>query len=80
MVFTATLAKAIEVLAVLLLDIRHLLIEFAEMFRGPIDSTSVYPHEVVKDALALVEVSKLDLVIVAGMDTVSFAEQGLPLI
>ena len=101
-----------EVFAVLFLDTRHRLIEYAEMFRGTIDSASVYPREVVKealrfnagavvlshnhpsgnpepsqadkaltqrlkDALALVEVRTLDHIIVAGSDTVSFAERGL---
>ena len=34
-----------------LLDNRHRLIEFVELFRGTIDSASVYPREVVKEAL-----------------------------
>lgn len=42
-----------EVFAVLFLDTRHRLIEYAEMFRGTIDSASVYPREVVKEALRL---------------------------
>ena len=101
-----------EVFAVLFLDTRHRLIEYREMFHGTIDSASVYPREVVKEALrlnaaavilshnhpsgnpepsqadrvltqrlkealALVEVRTLDHVIVAGADTVSFAERGL---
>ncbi|WP_028731125.1 DNA repair protein RadC [Pandoraea sp. E26] len=40
-----------EVFAVLFLDARHRLIEYTEMFRGTIDSTSVHPREVVKEAL-----------------------------
>lgn len=40
-----------EVFAVLFLDTQHRLIEYAEMFRGTIDSASVYPRELVKDAL-----------------------------
>lgn len=40
-----------EVFAVLFLDNRHRLIAFEEMFRGTIDSASVYPREVVKAAL-----------------------------
>jgi DNA repair protein RadC len=40
-----------EVFAVLFLDTRHRLIEYAEMFHGTIDSTSVYPREVLKEAL-----------------------------
>lgn len=42
-----------EVFAVLFLDTRHRLIEYAEMFRGTIDSASVYPRELVKEALRL---------------------------
>jgi len=40
-----------EVVAVLFLDNQHRLIEYIEMFRGTIDSASVYPREVVKEAL-----------------------------
>lgn len=40
-----------EVFAVLFLNTRHQLIEYVEMFRGTIDSASVYPREVVKEAL-----------------------------
>ncbi|WP_312723394.1 RadC family protein [Stutzerimonas nitrititolerans] len=40
-----------EVFAVLFLDNRHRLIDYVEMFRGTIDSASVYPREVVKEAL-----------------------------
>ena len=39
--------------AVLFLDTQHRLIEYAEMFRGTIDSASVYPRELVKEALRL---------------------------
>ncbi|TMN19372.1 DNA repair protein RadC [Pseudoxanthomonas sp. X-1] len=42
-----------EVFAVLFLDTRHRLIEYAEMFRGTIDSAEVHPREVVKTALRL---------------------------
>ncbi|VVE76453.1 DNA repair protein RadC [Pandoraea captiosa] len=42
-----------EVFAVLFLDTQHRLIEYAEMFHGTIDSTSVYPREVVKAAIRL---------------------------
>ncbi len=42
-----------EVFAVLFLDSQHCLIEYIEMFRGTIDSASVYPREVVKEALRL---------------------------
>lgn len=41
-----------EIFAVLLLDTRHRLIEFTELFRGTIDGASVHPREVVKTALA----------------------------
>ncbi|AIV49264.1 DNA repair RadC family protein [Burkholderia pseudomallei TSV 25] len=40
-----------EVFAVLFLDTQHRLIDYAEMFRGTIDSASVHPREVVKAAL-----------------------------
>ncbi|HFI2215138.1 TPA: DNA repair protein RadC [Pseudomonas aeruginosa] len=40
-----------EVFALLLLDSRHRIIDFQEMFRGTLDGTSVYPREVVKAAL-----------------------------
>ena len=42
-----------EVFAVLFLDTQHRLIEYAEMFHGTIDSASVYPRELVKQALRL---------------------------
>ena len=42
-----------EVFAVLFLDTQHRLIEYVEMFHGTIDSTSVYPREVVKAAIRL---------------------------
>ena len=41
-----------EVFACLLLDNQHRVIGFQELFRGTIDSASVYPREVVKSALA----------------------------
>ncbi|GAB3215693.1 JAB domain-containing protein [Pseudaeromonas pectinilytica] len=66
-----------KVFAVLLLDNQHRLIEYAEMFRGTIDSASVYPREMVKEALALMDVRTLSHVIVAGRDAVSFVERGL---
>ena len=40
-----------EVFVVLLLDTRHQLIEFCELFQGTIDSASVHPREVVRLAL-----------------------------
>lgn len=42
-----------EVFAVLFMDTHHRLIEYAEMFRGTIDGASVYPRELVKEALRL---------------------------
>jgi len=41
-----------EIFAVLLLDTRHRLIEYVELFRGTINGASVHPREVVKLALA----------------------------
>lgn len=40
-----------EVFTCLFLDSRHRVIEFAELFRGTINGASVYPREVVKEAL-----------------------------
>lgn len=40
-----------EVFAVLLLDTKHRVLGFRELFRGTLDSASVYPREVVKIAL-----------------------------
>lgn len=42
-----------EVFCCLYLDNRHRVILFEELFRGTIDGTSVYPREVVKQALAV---------------------------
>ncbi|GKX47813.1 JAB domain-containing protein [Pectobacterium carotovorum] len=42
-----------EVFAVLFLDTQHRLLEYAEMFRGTTDGASVYPRELVKEALRL---------------------------
>jgi DNA repair protein RadC len=42
-----------EVFCCLYLDNRHRILAFEELFRGTIDGTSVYPREVVKQALAL---------------------------
>lgn len=101
-----------EVFACMWLDCQNRLIEYSELFRGTLTKTSVYPREVVKEALrlnaggailahnhpsgipepskadesitqdlkkalALVDVKVLDHIIVAGADTVSFAERGL---
>jgi len=41
-----------EVFACLFLDNQHHILEFEELFRGTIDSASVYPREVVKKVLA----------------------------
>lgn len=45
--------RAHEVFAVMFLDAQHRLIQFDELFRGTLTQTSVYPREVVKQALAL---------------------------
>ena len=37
----------------LYLDNRHRVLRFDQLFRGTIDGTSVYPREVVKEALAI---------------------------
>ena len=101
-----------EIFSVLLLDTRHRLIDYVELFRGTINGASVHPREVVKlalarnaaalvlahphpsgspepsqadelitrrlkEALALVDIAVLDHVIVAGGETVSFAERGM---
>jgi len=41
-----------EVFACLFLDNRHRVISFEKLFRGTIDGASIYPREVVKEALA----------------------------
>ncbi len=42
-----------ELFCCLYLDNRHRVIQFEELFRGTIDGTSVYPREVVKQALSV---------------------------
>ncbi len=42
-----------EVFCCLFLDNRHRVLSFDELFRGTIDGTTVYPREVVKEALAI---------------------------
>lgn len=42
-----------EVFGVIFVDAQHRVIEFREMFRGTLTQTSVYPREVVKEALQL---------------------------
>ena len=42
-----------EMFAVIHLDAQNRVIDYAEMFRGTITQTSVYPREVVKEALAM---------------------------
>jgi DNA repair protein RadC len=42
-----------ELFCCLYLDNRHRVLKFDELFRGTIDGTSVYPREVVKQALAV---------------------------
>lgn len=101
-----------EVFAVVHLDAQHCVLDYVEMFRGTVSQTSVYPREVVKDALArnsaalvlvhnhpsgaaepsradealtqmlktalaLVDVRVIDHLIVAGPTVLSFAERGL---
>lgn len=44
--------RCYEVFSVLFLDARHRLIDCVELFRGTIDGASVYPREVVREALA----------------------------
>ena len=41
-----------EVFAVIHLDAQNRVIDYVEMFRGTVSQTSVYPREVVKEALA----------------------------
>lgn len=41
-----------EVFAVVHLDSQHQVLEYVEMFHGTVSQTSVYPREVVKEALA----------------------------
>ena len=41
-----------EVFAVMLLDTRHRLIEFTELFYGTVNKAHVYPREIVKASLA----------------------------
>lgn len=45
-------ARDAEVFCILLLDSRHRVLEFVELFHGTIDGASVHPREVVKLALA----------------------------
>ena len=42
-----------EVFCVLFLDAQHRIIALKQMFRGTVTQTSVYPREIVKEALAL---------------------------
>ena len=42
-----------EIFCCVFLDNRHRVLRFDELFRGTIDGTSVYPREVVKEALAV---------------------------
>ncbi|WP_295380796.1 DNA repair protein RadC [uncultured Pseudacidovorax sp.] len=41
-----------EVFAVIHLDAQHRVLDYVEMFRGTVSQTSVYPREIVKEALA----------------------------
>lgn len=49
---TTFAAKSFESFHVLFLDVKNRLIDAKEMFRGTLTHTSVYPREVVKEALA----------------------------
>lgn len=40
-----------EVFSVMFLDTQHRVISYQQMFRGTIDSASVYPREIIKEAL-----------------------------
>jgi DNA repair protein RadC len=42
-----------EVFACLFLDSQHRLLAFQEMFRGTVHSTTVYPREIIREALKL---------------------------
>jgi DNA repair protein RadC len=42
-----------EAFCIIFLDTRHKVVAFEEMFRGTIDGASVYPREVVKEALSV---------------------------
>lgn len=44
--------EAVEVFAVLFLDVQHRLISCEELFRGTLTQTAVYPREIMKRALA----------------------------
>ncbi len=101
-----------EVFVCLWLDAQHRMLACAELFRGTLTQTSVYPREIVKaglkanaaavifahnhpsgvaqpsqadelltrnlkEALSLVDIKVLDHFIVAGHQTLSFAERGL---
>jgi DNA repair protein RadC len=101
-----------EVFCLVHLDAQHRVVDYVEMFRGTVTQTSVYPREVVKEALvknsaalllvhchpsgcaapsrademltqvlkqalALVDVRVLDHLIVAGGEILSMAEKGL---
>ena len=43
----------VEIFCVMFLDTQNQLIEFKKMFTGTIDSASVYPREIVREALML---------------------------
>jgi DNA repair protein RadC len=44
-------SRPYEIFAVLLLDNRHRLIRYVELFRGTIDGASVHPREVVREVM-----------------------------
>lgn len=101
-----------EVFGMLLLNTKHHVIDYVELFRGTLNSAAVYPREVIKtvlahnagavifahnhpsgnatpsqadksmtsqlqSALALIDVSVLDHILIGDGEPVSFAELGL---
>jgi DNA repair protein RadC len=46
-------ASEVEIFCVMFLNTQNQLIEFRKMFTGTIDATSVYPREIVREALLL---------------------------
>ena len=48
-----------EIFAVVHLNAEHAVLDYAEMFRGTVTQTSVYPRELVKDAIRLGSVAVL---------------------
>ncbi len=69
--------KKHEIFIGIFLDAQNCAIASEELFNGTLTQASVYPHEVVKRALALVDVKVLDHFIIGGGNAMSFAERGL---